>query len=327
MGLFGLGLVAKSAFAADTVASVVDGLHQLSIDPAQSYHVLDLQLARGDIKIYLTAGTLMFTKPVAGHVVAAVFTTANTEAGDAEVLVLPPTRGERASLAQFTKSPNLDEHFNSAVFVFSDETAKELLAQIQDHPVHSAAEQTQEMASSVDKVLQADVSELDVRMVQGLLDNHSVENGFFYGIIGGRSIGIFDVVYEPTRPEPVLVGHIASLPNSLQYFQVWSSFRPRRKAPAYHPVRRISNYRLDTVIKPDLSMTSQAKFDYQASAEDGRAINLELSSHLRVTAAQIDGKPAEFFQHGTAESTQSAGGAPLLLVAGEPLAADVPPQS
>jgi len=324
VGLFGLGLVATSAFANDTVASVVDDLHHLSIDPAQSYHVLDLQLSRGDIKIYLTAGTLMFTKPTAGHVVAAVFTTANTEAADAEVLVLPPTRSERASLTQFTKTPNLDEHFNSAVFVFSDETAKELIAQIQDHPVHSAAEQAQEMSASVDKILRTDINELDVRMVQGLLDNHSIENGFFYGIIGGRSLGIFDVVYEPTRPEPVLVGHIASFPNGIQYFQVWSSFRPRRKAPAYRAVHSISNYRLDTVIKPDLSMASQAKFDYQASAEDGRAINLELSSHLRVTAAQIDGKAAEFFQHGTAADTQSAGGAPLLLVAAQPLAPDVP---
>ncbi len=114
------------AFAADSVASIVSGLHELSIDPSQTFRVLDLQIARGDIRIYLTAGTLAFTKPVAGHVVAAVFTTADTDAGDGEVLVLPTTRGERASLASFAKSPNLDEHFSSAVFFFADDTAKEL---------------------------------------------------------------------------------------------------------------------------------------------------------------------------------------------------------
>ena len=99
--------LAMRSVAADSAASVISELHQLTVDPAQTYHVLDLQLSRGDIRIYLTAGTLAFAKSIAGKVVAAVFTAANTEAGDAEVLVLPPTRSERASLAQFTKSPNL----------------------------------------------------------------------------------------------------------------------------------------------------------------------------------------------------------------------------
>ena len=71
-------------------------------------------------------------------------------------------------------------------------------------------------------------------------------------------------------------------------------------------------------------MASKANFVYRASADDGRVINLELSSHLRVTAAQIDGKPAEFLQHGNPGITTIDGGAPLLLVAAEPLAADIP---
>jgi len=39
-------------------------------------------------------------------------------------------------------------------------------------------------------------------MTQALLDNHQPDRGFFYGIIGGRSLGIFDVVYEPSRRNP-----------------------------------------------------------------------------------------------------------------------------
>lgn len=323
-GIVCCAVLSHTTFAADSAASVVDQLHHLSIDPEQTYRVIDLQISRGDIRIYFTSGILAFTKPIAGRVAAAVFTASNVEAGDGEVLVLPPTRSERASLAQFAKTPNLDEHFGSAVLFFSDETAKELRAQIEDHPLHPAPQEGRELASTADKILQADSNEIDVKIAQGLLDSHSSERGVFYGVIGGRTIGVFDVVYDPSRPEAELVGHIASAEKGIQFFQVWCSFRPRRKAKAVDRSYSISDYRLDTVIHPDLSMASQAKFVYRASADDGRAIGLELSSHLRVTAAKIDGKPAEFIQHDFINLQPLQGGAPLLLVAAEPLAPEIP---
>ena len=75
-----------------TAAALAAELQQLSIDPAQTYHVRDLQLFRGDLKIYLTEGVLSFAAPIAGRRVAVVFTTAHSEGGDAEVVVLPPQR-------------------------------------------------------------------------------------------------------------------------------------------------------------------------------------------------------------------------------------------
>lgn len=318
----GIAFVAQSVSAAVSAASVASDLHHLSIDPDQTYRVIDLQLSRGDIRLYLTAGILAFTKPIAGHTVAAVFTTSHTEAGDAEVIVLPPTRSERASLAQFAKTPNLDEHFGSAVLFFSDETAKELRSQMEEHPMHPEPEEGRELASTADQIVQADSSEIDVKIAQGLLDAHPPERGVLYAVLGGRTIGVFDVVYDPSRPEAILIGHIAA-DDKGGHFQVWSSFRPRRKLPVANLSHSISDYRLDTVIHPDLSMSSEAKFIYQASPDDGRAISLELSSHLRVTAAKIDGKPAEFLQHDFINLQPLQGGAPLLLVAAEPLAVDV----
>ncbi len=320
----GLGLAPAVSYALESAASVITELHQLAIDPAQTYRIRDLQLARGDIKIYLTEGVLAFTKPIADHVVAAVFTTADVELGDAEVLVLPPTRSERASLANFAKTPNLDEHFTSAVFFFSDETMNELRAQIADHPLHPEPERGKELAATVHNVLRADTNEIDVRLAQSLLDNHQANRGLFYGIIGSRSLGVFDVIYEPSRPEPVLVGRLVQAEQGIQMFQVWCSFRPRRKTAPFETSRDISDYRIDTVIHPDLSMASHAQFQYRAAVEDGRVINLELSSHLRVTAAQIDGKSAEFLQHGNPGTQQVESGAALLLVAAEPLAVDIP---
>jgi hypothetical protein len=314
--------LAPGMFAADTVASVASELRGLSIDPAQTYRVRELEITRGDIKLYLSEGILAFAKPVAGKTIAAVFTTANTEAGDAEVLLLPPTRSERAALASFARTPNLDEHIQSAVLFFTDETANELQTQLKEHPLHPAPEEAKEIAASADDVLRSGANEIDVKLTRAMLDHHTAAQGFFYGILGGRTLGPFNVVYEPDRFEPVAVGRIAPFEEGGQYFQIWCSFRPRRSGPLDTSTRSISEYRLETVVHGDLSMSAQAKFQYRASREDGRAIGLELSSYLRVTAARIDGQPAEFFQHALEGQRRTTGPAPILLAAAEPLSAD-----
>ena len=85
-------------------------------------------------------GTLSFATGVVGRTVAAVFTTAGVEAGDAEVLVMPTSASERASLAAYTNSPNLDEHFDSAVFLFTDGTRDEVLRQLERGTVRRTPE-------------------------------------------------------------------------------------------------------------------------------------------------------------------------------------------
>ena len=47
------------------------------------------------------------------------------------MLLFPPLRSERMSLAHFAKSPNLNEHFVAALFLFSDGTGEELLKKIE----------------------------------------------------------------------------------------------------------------------------------------------------------------------------------------------------
>ena len=141
--------------------------------------------------------------------------------------------------------------------------------QIEDHPLHPAPEQgPANWPQLPDKIVRVDSNEMDVRMAQSLLDRHPPERGFFYGVIGGRSLGAFDVVYDPSRPEPVLLGRIVVPEKGPQLFQTWCSFRPRRKGPAFNSSHSISDYRLDTVIHPDLSMTSGASFAYRSSSDE-----------------------------------------------------------
>src|SRR5689334_2921380 len=106
-----------------TAADLGRALLTAGLDPAECYHVRDVEISQEDAQFYLTDGYLIFGKPVNGAPVAAVFS-ADTDGGDAEVLMFPPNRAERKSLASYTGAPNLDEHFVNAVFLFTDKSAR-----------------------------------------------------------------------------------------------------------------------------------------------------------------------------------------------------------
>ncbi|MBV8572377.1 MAG: hypothetical protein JO319_17295, partial [Acidobacteriaceae bacterium] len=291
----------------------------MSIDPAQTYRVRDLELTRGDIKIYLTEGVLSFATAVDGRCVAAIFTTHGVEGGDAEVLLLPNRATERASLAAFAKTPNIDEHITSALFVFSDGTAKDLQNQIQRHPVHAAPELVPDLVTQVTPVLKTIATAVDVRLVAALLDAHQPGDGFFYSFVSGKQVGEFDLLYDPAEFEPVAVGRTDLDKGGVPKFHLWASFRPRH-APAYVATpSRVRDYRIETTIKPDLSMQVTASFGFTATAATGRVLAMELSHHLRVISASLDGDPIEIFQHRQNSATLDRSLDSFLLIADQPL--------
>ena len=302
-----------------SAADLAGALGQLSLDPAATYRVRELQLTRGDIKIYLTEGVLSFVTPVSGRRIAAVFTTQGAEAGDAELLVLPPQRSERASLAAFTKTPNLDEHFDSAVLFFSDNTAHELMTQIEQREVRKAPEIVAQLAPAFEPVVRQVAALIEVRLAQSFFDTHPPETGFFYSAVAGRTLGAFDLVYEPGEFEPVLLGRPA-VTEGQQHFQLWTSFRPRHAPPYVLPSPRVSDYQIDSTIRPDLTMAVTARFRVTARPTDGRVVPLNLSERLKITSATIDAEPAEIIQHDSPELHNVRVGTPFLLIAKTPLA-------
>ena len=302
-----------------SAADLSVALQHLSLDGEQTYRVRDLHLTRGDIKFYLSEGILSFAHPVAGHTVAAVFTAQNVEAGDAEVIALPPRRSERASLTEFTKSPNLNEHFGSAAFFFSDETAGELMGQLTEPALHKAPRLLTELQTSVEPVLHRLSMNVELRLLESMLDRHPPEKGFFYAVIGGRELGVFEALYDPDLFEPVSVGKTRNGPDD-SGFQLWTSFRPRRAAPFIPPPPKISNYKIDGAIDSALKLSARAEFNYEADDRDGRVLRFELSNRLRVISAQIDGLPIEVFQGKTAGfAGQGEAGGSFLLIANEPI--------
>lgn len=317
--LFLLTVVLSQAAHTQTVAELDSSLATLSIDPQESYRVRDLRLRKGDVSIYLNEGSLSFATPVGGRIVAAVFTTEGIDAGDAEFLLMPPQPAERASLASFAKTPNLDEHFSSAVFFFTDDTRRQILSQIIDPDNHRSPEIAAAIKVNADAVLRSNATQVNSRLLESLLSTPGSGDDFFWAVVGGHTIGSFSFMFDPTEAEPVVVGATRLSPGPV--FQLWTSYRPRKMAPYVPPAPVISDYRIDAAIAPDLSLQATATFKWKAGPADGRGIHLNLSRKLQVQSATLNGEPVEFVHEYQPSFEGAQSDTDLLLVLPHPVTA------
>lgn len=281
-----------------TAAEAGRQLRELTLDPQQCYRVRELSLPHEDLKLYFTEGYLIFSRPVAGRVVAAVFS-GEIEGGDAEVLLMPPDRGERMSLASFLNTPNLNEHFNSALLLFTDDSGDELLRQIEAGSREKSEQQGQLLAGAWNPVLQNLAGSFQVRMVRDLLAAGARRDGVFFAAVKGRRYGNFDLVYDPASPEQITAGQVVYRQDHA-YFDVWTSFKSRafrmgQRSPAEQPAQ-LADFRIDATIGPDLGMEAVTRFKLTARAAGLRAVLLQISRKMAVTAASIDGDKAEVFE-------------------------------
>jgi hypothetical protein len=316
-----------------TAADLGDEIQHLALDPSECYRVLDLNFNKEDVKVYLGSGYLVFTKPVfaktnQGTHLGAVFVT-SADGGDADILVLPPTRSERSSLATFTNSPNLEEHFKSAAFVFTDGTGDELLAQLQNNP---ASKKSPEMGGLISdswtSVLNNLMSSFDTRVVYDVLSGER-DTGIFYLAISGKQLDNFDVLYDPTTQDQILVGKLGYRDNRT-YFNTWTAFQARsfRSGAAQRGTRyTLDNIRIEAAIQPDLSMqaVTRATLTFQQHTPRS-AFPFNLSPNMRVTAAMVDGKPVEVFDRASlrSELIQASEDRQFLLITDPPLDPGVP---
>jgi hypothetical protein len=294
MGLAPAWLWAGEGRAAELARRIL----QAGLDPQECYRVRELRFTKEDIRFYLTDGYLVFGKPVDGMRTSAVFT-ADVEGGDAEVLILPPHRSERLSLASYTGSPNLNEHFKSAVWIFTDDSYAQLWEQIRAYdPPRRSPEMGLLLAQSWDSVVQNFTSSFQIRVVGDILSARRPLNGFLYGALAGRKLGNFDVLFDPRAEEQVTVGHVAYRDNR-PYFDVWTRFQARasrnqvRGTP--EPEVALSDFRIDASIEPDLRLRVTTRAKMVPSAEGTRAPGFWVSHQMKASEARVDGEPAEVF--------------------------------
>jgi hypothetical protein len=272
---------------------------EAGLDPNECYQVRDLRIAREDLRIYLGEGFLVFGKPVDGVRISAVFT-GEVEGGDAELLLMPPTRSERLSLASSAKTPNLDEHFKAGVFIFADDTYAEIVKQLQDRgTVKKSAERGALLAEAWEPIVRNFISSFQVRLMRDLLSENRAAAGLFYAALTGSMLGNFDAIYDPRSPEQITVGQVATHDDAA-HFDIWTRFQARgfrtgrRITPA--PDLAITDYRIDASLDTDLRLSVNTRATVIPTADATRVLAFDMSPHMKVTEAIVDGVPAEVFQ-------------------------------
>jgi hypothetical protein len=312
------------AYAAIDSVNLERGIREVELDPAECYRVHDVQISKDDIHFYFTDGYLIFGKPIEGVRTAAVFT-ADVEAGDAELLLLPTDRSERRSLAVYTGSPNLDEHLDAAVLLFGDNTYADLMQQIRGNEFsRPKPEMGALMADQWLSVVRNLSSSFESRLLLDLLSPRHRQEGCFIAAVNGKRLGNFDVVYEPRAPEQIVAGQVNSR-DSLTFFDVWTSFESSpyrkgvRKAPA--PEMSLKDYRIQATLEPNLLLRVVTKVKVTVTDSGERVLPFEMTGRMRVSSATIDGEPAEVLQPESLRSNliRNNGNSVFLIVAPHPL--------
>jgi hypothetical protein len=268
-------------------------LQRTELDPENCFKVRDLAFERGGVRFYLTDGYLIFSRPLEGRRVAAVFSALDT-GDDAELILRPPLRSERAALAQAAGTPNLNSHFSMAVFLFSDNTAEELSRQVESGLVKRVPEQGLLLAGRSGETVRNLLTSFQTRLTGDLLAGEPA-SGIFFTTIASRENGNLDILFDPLSPEPLVAGAVSSDSGSLE-FRTWTNFAPRSFTPRQSPAR-VENYRIEALLAPDLSLGVTTRATVVAGAEPVRgALTFELAPEMLISSAQIDGKPAEVFR-------------------------------
>lgn len=305
---FVAGAGIQGAAPAQTAAELGRQVREIEIDPQTCNRVRDLRIRRPDISLYLTDGYLAFSKPIAGRRLFAVFIA--SERGDqGEILIRPPDRGERASLANFTGSPILNEQITEAVMITSDGTGAELLEMVRESPLSKPSfDMGLVLGSRYNSVLRNLGTSFQVRLVHDLLASNPA-SGLFYGAFSGARSGNFDVMFDPTMREQVVLGQVTSTPQG-SGFNVWASFQSREARRAGSPRSRaggLTNYRIETVIAPDLSMECTTAADFVPPTEIRGALSFEIAPAMEITSAQVDGVEIEVFRRDALRSRLMSG--------------------
>jgi hypothetical protein len=262
-------------------------LSQLSLDPNQVYTVHELRLRREGVTLHLVGGRIAFFAPFQDHVLGAVF------AGEGRVLATPREPEEKISLAHFLGVPLLDQPFTSAYLRFSDDTAGELLRQIRAGG--AVAGPDPDFLAQWNSLLPALNSWHSLRVMMDLLS--TAPQPYFYAGVWGENAKPFDVLVDPRREEPVLIGQPRQAEGE-RFYDVWASL------PSGNPHDDVGrdfspvSCAIDTSIQTDMSIRGQTTLRIRARGDGQRMLVMELVRLLQVEQiSDTSGQPLAYFQN------------------------------
>jgi Peptidase family M1 domain len=296
--LLGALLAVSLPLAAGPATELARAIRENSLDSEACYRIRDFTLFKEDIRFYLTDGYLIFSKPIAGRPIAAVFS-AGVENGSGEVILRPPNLAERRSLASYTGSPNLDESLQAAVFFFTGGEYQSLLEQIPNNPTNRRVpEMGALLAEKWNPVLHNLSASLDLRLSMDVLNGPARQADFFAAAIQTSKWNNFNIFFDPDNVGQIAAGQFTTR-KGRTFFDVWTHFAARsaRGGAAPGPLRiDLSDYRISATVDSGLSLTAVTRVKVKTAIEGLRVLPFDIAREIAISEVTVDGMPAEIVE-------------------------------
>ena len=285
----------------------------MGLNKSQVYKIREGSLDRGKIHISLDDGTIAFTQAVDGRVTGAFYE------GDGEVLLMPPSQMERASMSLFTGSAILEETFSNAYFRFNDDVYAEL------QPYLRHAEDPDAFISEWDTSARNLAAEDALRLLfsfSGSLPgaktpSETPKDHMLHAYLHGNKLGGFDVRYDSLLQEQVEAGQHKHADGE-DYYDVWTSFTvpasgSSNNSPGLSEDEEapptdvdVTSFKIQAHIKPVKELEAKATLSVVARQRSKRVLFFELSRLLVVSQVRADGQPVEFIHNQAIEGSHLA---------------------
>ena len=289
-------------------------LRTIGLDKSRVFRIRDASLDRSSLHIAFENGTIAFTQDVDGRITGAYFE------GDGEVLLIPPNKMERASMALFTDMAILEEQFITGYFRFNDATYAELEPFLR--PADNAQEFVTEWDDTARRLADMDALRLfltfsrdlptdEASTLAGSRPESAVVDRVLHARLQGRKLGNFDLFYDSRNLEQIWAGQSRGV-DGVVYYDLWTSFSQARDGAdnkandAGKDDIYIPHYTIRADVRPPTELNGDARLQLEVRQGGMRTVLFELSRFLHVKSVEADGRNLEFINNQALEGTQLA---------------------
>jgi hypothetical protein len=277
------------ASAAPSPREILASLNALRLDnhAVYSFSAKDhIEIRQADVTLYFTEGKIAFFEPFDGRVTGFVFS------GLGHALAVPREPVEKQQMARFLGTPVLDQQFLSAYVRFTNDTAKDLLSQLQHAGIGPSTD------SEFVALWRPQLERLNpTHSLRILLEKYYASpRHFFHAGVDGIATGPFDILLDDSRNENVFFGQSRHT-NNVTFYDVWSSYTLPGSVPLRVPYDAL-HYHVETNIQPDNSLVGSTAVDFRALTGDEQVLFIQLARSLRIESISLnDGQLLSFFQN------------------------------
>ncbi len=263
---------------------VVNALLNPVPDSARIAVVDSLVLQRDAGTFELKHGTLVFFKPLHGHIFGAVFY------GNGTITFTPSTEVERKQLSRFYETEVFHRDFNSLFLLFTDSTYNELSRKVTFAPNNVPSDFYHIVKRAIGFITNNDGTAFDLDAFRPFLYNE--QNGFFYADCQSGIGKFFFFRFDPYEPEEVSLSRnyesgplltIEKIRETISMFHQKSYYaNPAPDADDKKDYIDIKNYTMHLDIEQNLTLHNACTISFQPIIPNRKWMYFNLYNKLEV---------------------------------------------